>query len=77
MKRPLTPKQYTDTTKTQLQQQPGANLMDIKIFYLSLRNRALLEKLIKNNASNKRILHQEKLLEKYTNEQFKNLNNIN
>ncbi len=51
--------------------------MDIKIFYLSLRNRALLEKLIKNNASNKRILHQEKLLEKYTNEQFKNLNNIN
>lgn len=38
--------------------------MDIKIFYLSLRNRAILERLVLNNASSKKILHQEKLLEK-------------
>lgn len=50
--------------------------MDIKIFYLSLRNRAILEKLISNNASDKKILHQEKLLEKYTNEQLKCMNKI-
>lgn len=50
--------------------------MDIKIFYLSLRNRAILEKLISNKASSIEILHQEKLLEKYTNEQFRNLNKI-
>ena len=48
--------------------------MDIKIFYLSLRNRAILERLVLNNASSKKILHQEKLLGKYPNEQFKNLN---
>ena len=50
--------------------------MDIKIFYLSLRNRAILERLVLNNASSKKILHQEKLLAKYTNEQCKNLNKI-
>ena len=47
--------------------------MDIKIFYLSLRNRAALEKLILTNAKKEKILHKEKLLEKYTNEQFKNM----
>ena len=50
--------------------------MDIKIFYLSLRNRATLEKLILTNAKREKILHKEKLLEKYTNEQFKNMNKI-
>ncbi len=50
--------------------------MDIKIFYLSLRNRAALEKLILTNAKKEKILHKEKLLEKYTNEQFKNMNKI-
>ena len=50
--------------------------MDIKIFYLSLRNRAALEKLILTYAKKEKILHKEKLLEKYTNEQFKNMNKI-
>ena len=50
--------------------------MDIKVFYLSLRNRAALEKLILTNAKKEKILHKEKLLEKYTNEQFKNMNKI-
>ncbi len=50
--------------------------MDIKIFYFSLRNRAALEKLILTNAKKEKILHKEKLLEKYTNEQFKNMNKI-
>ena len=50
--------------------------MDIKIFYLSLRNRAALEKLILTNAKKEKILHKEKLLEKYTNGQFKNMNKI-
>ena len=50
--------------------------MDIKIFYLSLRNRAALEKLILTNAKKEKILHKEKLLEKYTNEQIKNMNKI-
>lgn len=50
--------------------------MDIKIFYLSLRNRATLEKLILTNAKRETILHKEKLLEKYTNEQFKCMNKI-
>ena len=47
------------------------------IFYLSLRNRATLEKLILTNAKKEKIFHQEKLLEKYTNEQFKCMNKIN
>ena len=51
--------------------------MDIKIFYLSLRNRVTLEKLILTNAKKEKIFHQEKLLEKYTNEQFKCMNKIN
>ena len=50
--------------------------MDIKIFYLSLRNRAALEKLILTSAKKEKILHKEKLLEKYSNEQFKNMNKI-
>ena len=50
--------------------------MDIKIFYLSLKNRATLEKLILINAKKEKIFHQEKLLEKYTDEQFKCLNKI-
>lgn len=50
--------------------------MDIKIFYLSLRNRAKLENLIKKDATKEKIFHQEKLLEKYTNEQFKNMNKL-
>ena len=50
--------------------------MDIKIFYLSLRNRATLEKLILTNADKKKIIHQEKILEKYTNEQFKCINGV-
>ena len=51
--------------------------MDIKIFYLSLRNRAALEKLILTNAKKEKILHKEKLLDKYTNEQFECMNKIN
>ena len=50
--------------------------MDIKIFYLSLRNRAKLEKLLMEEASKKKILHQEKLLEKYLLEQLKCMNKI-
>ena len=50
--------------------------MDIKIFYLSLRNRAKLEKLIMEGASKKKILHQEKLLEKYLLKQLKSMNKI-
>ena len=50
--------------------------MDIKIFYLSLRNRAKLEKLLMEGASKKKILHQEKLLEKYLLEQLKCMNKI-
>lgn len=50
--------------------------MDIKIFYLSLRNRAKLEKLLTEGASKKKILHQEKLLEKYLLEQLKCMNKI-
>ena len=50
--------------------------MDIKIFYLSLRNRARLEKLLMEGASKKKILHQEKLLEKYLLEQLKCMNKI-
>ena len=50
--------------------------MDIKIFYLSLRNRAKLEKLLMEGNSKKKILHQEKLLEKYLLEQLKCMNKI-
>ena len=50
--------------------------MDIKIFYLSLRTRAKLEKLIMEGANKKKILRQEKLLEKYLLEQFKSMNKI-
>ena len=50
--------------------------MDIKIFYLSLRNRAKLVKLIMEGANKKKILRQEKLLEKYLLEQFKSMNKI-
>lgn len=50
--------------------------MDIKIFYLSLRNHAKLERLINEGANQKKILHQEKLLEKYLLEQLKCMNKI-
>ena len=50
--------------------------MDIKIFYLSLRNRAKLEKLLIEEANKKKILRQEKLLEKYLLEQLKCMNKI-
>lgn len=50
--------------------------MDIKIFYLSLRNRAKLEKLLMDGTNKKKILHQEKLLEKYLLEQLKCMNKI-
>ena len=42
--------------------------MDIKFFYLSLRNRAKLEKLLIEGANKKKILRQEKILEKYPKE---------
>lgn len=50
--------------------------MDIKIFYLSLRNRAKLEKLLMEGTNKKKILRQEKLLEKYLLEQLKCINKI-
>lgn len=50
--------------------------MDIKIFYLSLRNRAKLEKLILEGADKKKICHQERLLEKYIIEQQNCINKI-
>ena len=50
--------------------------MDIKVFFLSLRNRAKLEKLIMEGADKKKILHQEKLLEKYLLEQLRGMNKI-
>jgi len=50
--------------------------MDIKIFYLSLRNREKLEKLLIEGANKKKILRQEKLLEKYLLEQLKCMNKI-
>lgn len=48
--------------------------MDIKVFYLSLKNRAKLERLIAKGASAKRICHQEKVLEKYLLQQQKCIN---
>lgn len=50
--------------------------MDIKLFYLSLRNRAKLEKLILEGASQEKVCHQEKILEKYIIEQQNCINRI-
>lgn len=50
--------------------------MDTKIFYLALRNRAKLEKLILEGANQKKICQQEKILEKYTIQQQKSINKI-
>lgn len=50
--------------------------MDIKLFYLSLRNRAKLEKLISEGASQEKICHQEKLLEKYIIQQQNCMNKV-
>ena len=51
-------------------------MMDIKISYLSLRNKAKLQKLLLEHACEEKICHQEKLFEKYTIEQQKYINNI-
>ena len=44
--------------------------MDIKIFYLSLRNRATLDKLILTNAKKEKVFHKEEWREKWTREQL-------
>ena len=50
--------------------------MDSKYCFLILRNKAKLEKLIRENAPYKKILSQSKLLDKYLNNQINAMNKI-